>query len=562
MKNNKTFLFIISFFLIGYLFQPQNAFSETAKHKYIQADAAYKNLRHNPRKQKYREFWFNCIKKYEAVFHHDPSDPWAPAGMYQSGILYYELYKRSYKPADKQEALDVFERVIKRYPKSQYAKRSANQIREITKKPYTPPVTVASNIKHFKKNDTLTKKDLPPPLPEKPAKPPVRSAEAYSQTTETTTVEELRFWSNPNYTRIVIDADRETTFTNRLLNKDPSINKPQRLLVDLNHSRLGKDLSKFVPINDELLKNARAGQYKPDTVRVVIDIKSFKNYKIFSLKNPFRIVIDVWGDESNGIYASKNRGSSKIPHSAIAKQLALGVSRIVIDPGHGGKDYGAPGYLKGVHERDIVLKLANKLSQKIERELKCETILTRTSNKFLTLEERTAFANIKKADLFISLHTNASRNRKAYGIETYFLNLATDDESIMLAAKENATSTKNISDLQDILSDLMQNAKINESSRLATHVQESMHSNLRKKYSRIRNKGVKQAPFYVLLGAQMPAILIETGFISNAGECKRLISPSYQDKVCDAIVDGIKQYIQETNPTAFMDSHPVEKGKS
>jgi N-acetylmuramoyl-L-alanine amidase len=324
--------------------------------------------------------------------------------------------------------------------------------------------------------------------------------------------------------------------------------------VDLDNSRLGQDIKKYIPINDNLLSDARAGQYTSDMVRVVIDIKSFRTYKIFSLKNPFRIVIDVWGgtEETTGRVVKKDEKGGKIPPGALAKQLALGVKRIVIDPGHGGRDYGAPGYLKGVHEKNVVLKLARRLAKKIREKLHCEVVMTRTNDKYLTLEERTAFANTKNADLFISIHTNAARDRRAYGIETFFLNLATDDDAILVAARENATSTKNISDLQTILSDLMQNAKINESSRLAAHVQKCMCNDLKKRYSRIKDKGVKQAPFYVLLGAQMPSILIETAFISNSRDCKRLVNSNYQDRMCDAIVNGIREYINETNPTAFL----------
>jgi N-acetylmuramoyl-L-alanine amidase len=189
--------------------------------------------------------------------------------------------------------------------------------------------------------------------------------------------------------------------------------------------------------------------------------------------------------------------------------------------------------------------------------LKSEVYLTRNSDKFLTLEERTAIANTKNADLFISIHTNSHKNRRAHGIETYFLNLATDDEAIRVAAIENATSTKNISDLQTILSDLMQNAKINESSRLAGYVQSSMVRHLKKKrYTRIKDKGVKQAPFYVLLGAQMPAILVETSFISNPRECKRLVTPRYQERLCEAIINGIRSYIKATSPTAALQESP------
>jgi N-acetylmuramoyl-L-alanine amidase len=213
--------------------------------------------------------------------------------------------------------------------------------------------------------------------------------------------------------------------------------------------------------------------------------------------------------------------------------------------------------LKGVHEKDVVLQISRRLAKMVRKELKCEVFLTRNSDRFLTLEERTAIANTKNADLFISVHTNSSRDRRAYGIETYFLNLATDDEAIRVAAMENATSTKNISDLQTILYDLMQNAKINESSRLAGYVQGSTIRHLKsKRYSRIKDKGVKQAPFYVLIGAQMPAILVETSFISNQRECKRLINPQYQQRLCESIVAGIKKYIKETAPTARFKTRP------
>ena len=242
--------------------------------------------------------------------------------------------------------------------------------------------------------------------------------------------------------------------------------------------------------------------------------------------------------------------------------MALGVSRIIIDPGHGGKDYGAPGYIKGVHEKDVVLQIARRLARKIRQELKCEVFLTRNRDEYLTLEERTAIANTKNADLFISIHTNSHKDNRAYGIETYFLNLATDDDAIRVAAMENATSTKNISDLQTILFDLMQNAKINESSRLAGYIQSTLVNHLKtKRYSRIKDKGVKQAPFYVLLGAQMPAVLVETSFISNPRECKRLVDPQYQERICEAIILGIRQYIKETSPTAFF-SEPPNSGNN
>ena len=198
----------------------------------------------------------------------------------------------------------------------------------------------------------------------------------------------------------------------------------------------------------------------------------------------------------------------------------------------------------------IVLDIAKRLAKKIRKEIGCEVIMTRTTDRYLTLEERTAIANTKDADLFISIQTNSARQRSAHGIETFFLNLATDDDAILVAARENATSKKNISDLQTILSDLMQNAKINESSRLAGMVQGSLHGHMKKRYSRVKNKGVKQAPFYVLLGAQMPAILVETSFISNPRECRRLTNSKYKNHLTEGILDGTQKYIRETSPSA------------
>jgi N-acetylmuramoyl-L-alanine amidase len=654
----------------------------TAKQAYHSAEACYKKLRNSPAQMKYRDNWLRCIKKFQQVYRLDPTGSWAPAGLYMSGKLYRELAKYSGKRSDLQEARDIYERIIKRYPSSRYQNKAALALRNLSAsktaqiKPAQTKSTKSSNqsaadeyraaescygklkqdsrkmeyrenwmqcIEKFyasyrkdpvspkaaaglfmtgklyadlygysnqqsdlraahtmyeriidkfpdsryrvkaellidsmpqwaKANSTRKKDDLAEVIDaygnSTPGSTSSRDKKAPPLINGIGTVDNLRFWSNPNYTRVVIDASHETTYKHHLLKKDPALKKPQRLYIDLLRCRLGKNIKRNIPINDDLLTDARAGQYSNDSVRVVIDIKSSKTYKVFSLKDPFRIVIDVWGTSDNKIsrpspppvMTSKKKG--KLPASALAKQLALGVSRIIIDPGHGGRDYGAPGYLKGVHEKDIVLQISRRLAKMIRKELKYEVYLTRNKDRFLTLEERTAIANTKSADLFISIHTNSHKNRRAYGIETYFLNLATDDEAIRVAAMENATSTKNISDLQTILSDLMQNAKINESSRLAGYVQSSMVRHLKsKRYSRIKDKGVKQAPFYVLLGAQMPAVLVETSFISNPRECKRLTTPKYQERLCEAIIKGIKTYIRETSPTAFM-KEPLPAGKS
>ena len=511
---------------------------------YQSAESCTTELRGSPRKQKFRSSWIACIDKFEAAYKQSPTGPKAAATLYMSGTLYGELYQWSQNLKDRQRAIDRLQQVVTHYPQSDQSTKAQAALRGIS------GVGTAAAV-------------------DRKGHSAGAGGEAVSPTGGTALVTGLRFWSNPNYTRLVIDTDRETDFDYNLLKKDPSTHKPQRLYVDLRNSRLGKDLDKIITINDDLLKLARAGQYTPDSVRVVVDIKSLESYEVFSLKEPFRIVMDLKGGGGESETQSPrpvNRAIAKIDPKAsmgdIARQLSLGVRRIVIDPGHGGKDYGAPGYLKGVHEKQIVLQIAKRLAAKLKNELHCEVLLTRSSDQYLTLEERTAFANTKNADLFISIHTNASRNQRAFGISTYFLNLADDDESKRVAAMENATSTNNISDLEKILFSLMHYSKINESSRLATTVQDTLTTHLnRKGYSQIKSKGVKQAPFYVLLGAQMPSILVETSFISNPRECKRLLDPKYQDRLCEGIVLGVKKYIKDTNPTAFVDERPTGGSK-
>ena len=554
---------------------------------YLVADSCYKRLRHSEAKRKLASEWLKCIGLYETIYKKYPDSSWAPAGMYKAAQLYLVLHRLSGKSLYQDRAADLLIRLGNHYPGSAYAGRAKTALKKLPKpktvhKPAATRVTrnqaVQNPDRHIKSKKRLTRNDdliaklikektHPQPsvqsISKAPDPDPVPPVMHDAQPGSDTTVTDLRFWSNPEYTRIVVDAKEERDYFHRLLKKDPDINKPyQRLYIDIEQARLDKGVAEHTPINDNLLKQARAGQYLPHTVRVVIDIKAFENYKVFSLKDPFRIVIDVWGNGSNGSPSTSQEhiaGATQKPSSGIistenmkssdiARQLALGVSKIVIDPGHGGPDPGAPGYQKGVWEKTVVLSLAHKLSDILKERLQCTVLMTRSTDKKLTLEERTAIANTKRADLFISLHCNAAKNRKLRGIETYILNLATDNQAIAVAARENATSEKNISDLEYILSDLMKYAKVEESKRLANVVHHSLVNGMKKKYSSIHDLGVKQAPFYVLLGARMPSILIETSFISHPQECKRLLTDKYQTAICNSIADGVEKYIQATNP--------------
>ena len=360
----------------------------------------------------------------------------------------------------------------------------------------------------------------------------------------------IKYWSNPNYTRVVISLSGDAKFSHRLLKEDPKIEKPRRLYIDINRASLSSSLKQPIPINDGLLKMARAGQYSKAVVRVVLDIESIEDYKVFPLAEPFRIVVDVTGKKRLAVSGQRS-AKEEIPTIApppakpsLAQQLGLKIKRIVIDAGHGGKDSGAVGK-NGLKEKDVVLKIAKGLQETLSKETGAEIVMTRDDDTFIPLEERTAIANTKEADIFISVHANASHNRKASGVETYFLNLTNDETAIRLAARENAVSTKKMSDLQFILNDLMKTAKTNESSRLAAVVQESLVSTLRAKYSDVRGNGVKGAPFYVLVGTHMPSILVEVSFISNSREEVRLSENAYIHEIINGITHGIKGYVKE-----------------
>ena len=525
-----------------------------------EADQCRESLYGSAKKKKYRHNWSSCIRQYEKIYNSYPKSDEAPWALYHSARLFTWLYTYSGKSQDLDQALLLYRRLTEEYKDHRLSDDAQYKIGEIFYKYKKDPTH--AYVEFLKVDIKYPSGDMRPKakkmldqlaavLSEKD-----NDRDRAGEKGTSIAVKDIRHWSTPNYTRVVIDLDGPVKYKHHLLKADPDLRKPRRLYLDLENSHVTSQVESPVPIKDGLLQRARAGQFTKDTVRVVLDAESIEDYKVFHLYDPFRIVLDVQRAEKTNAedkpkLALKKRTVRKgvrraeVPEDSmsLARQLGLNVKRIVIDPGHGGKDPGcnASG---GVQEKNIVLGIARILKKKIEEEIGCEVFLTRNGDVFLPLERRTAIANMKKADLFISLHINAHRNRKISGLETYFLNMATDERSVMVAARENATSEKNISDLQTILNDLMLNTKITESSRLAHDVQEGMVSRVRKKYTRARNLGVKQAPFYVLIGAQMPAVLVETGFLTNRTERKRLLSKQYQESVAEGICAGIKTYIK------------------
>ncbi len=228
---------------------------------------------------------------------------------------------------------------------------------------------------------------------------------------------------------------------------------------------------------------------------------------------------------------------------SMIRALGLKVGRIVIDPGHGGQDYGTSS-ATGLHEKELVLDVSKRLATLLRQNLGAEVILTRGDDTFVSLEQRTVVANEKKADLFISVHANSSPAHSAAGIETFYLNFAASPGALEVAGRENASSRKNVHELNDLLQKIALNAKLDESREFATRVQNALVMG----DSRGRNRGVKRAPFIVLIGADMPAILTEIGFVSNPAEEANLRRPEYRQKLAEQIFSGVAGYAGSLNP--------------
>jgi N-acetylmuramoyl-L-alanine amidase len=227
---------------------------------------------------------------------------------------------------------------------------------------------------------------------------------------------------------------------------------------------------------------------------------------------------------------------------SLIRALGLKIGKIVIDPGHGGHDTGTIGP-NGLEEKDLVLDVGRRLGKLLQARLGADVVYTRKDDTFIPLETRTSIANQEQADLFVSIHANSSRDSDARGVETYYLNFTSSAESLDVAARENAASDKSIHELQDLVKKIALKEKIEESREFASNVQRALHSALATKSPGIRDRGVKKAPFIVLIGANMPSILAEVSFVSNPGDERRLRTADYRQRIAESLYRGISKYV-------------------
>jgi N-acetylmuramoyl-L-alanine amidase len=401
-------------------------------------------------------------------------------------------------------------------------------------------------------------------------------------------VTRIRHWTTPEYTRVSIDLGKEVKFDAQRLDR------PDRIFCDLFQTKLPSGLAgKTLDGDDGFLKNIRVAEFEPGRTRVVLDVDGVDDYKVSMLSNPPRLVIDVYGkqpgkqvdatapkagvkktiveadddDDSTTPAASARRSertasgvtpaterarieTAENSHEAkptargdrsLIRALGLKIGKIVIDPGHGGHDTGTIGP-DGLEEKDLVLDVSKRLGKLLETRLGAEVEYTRTTDTFVPLETRTAIANQDHADLFISIHANSSGDPDARGVETYYLNFTSASDALEVAARENSSSDKSIYELQDLVKKIALKEKIEESREFASDVESSLYSGLAAKSPGLRDRGVKKAPFIVLIGANMPSILAEISFVSNPTDERKLRTGAYRQRIAESLYHGIAKY--------------------
>lgn len=551
-------------------------------------------------KARYRSNWVRVEREFSAVHRKDPNGKFAPKALYYLGRTNEELGVHSGLKSDFRKAVDYYSRCVSRFPRHGWtddclyrraeiryqrlnewtnARRDLATI--IVKYPHADMAPKARQLlnklgkgerfiaalggKPASKSVRTPKSKSPPTVAKKTSTKPAAKAIPRKETVvrpsstghtdppNTAHLDAVRYTSSDEYTRVVLEMDDQTTFRYKLLAPAPKYNRPHRLYIDLTHTHLGNGVKRKTGVADGILKQIRTGQKDKKTTRVVLDFQTLQDYKVFPLNNPFRIVVDVYAPDKKtraraaaterrrkAAAAGNFKPSYKSKRMAgdLVEQLGLTIHTIMLDAGHGGKDPGARAY--GLKEKDVNLRFV-KILGKMLQEKGFKVLYTRTKDNFLALEERTAQANVKKADMFISVHCNAHRSKKIHGLETYTLNLAKTQAAVRVAARENAVDLRSIGDLQFILADLAVNSKMKESRDLAKGVQDQTLREVRRKWA-LKDMGVRQAPFYVLMGATMPSVLVELGYLTNYTENKRLRSETYLKYLARGIVRGVLAY--------------------
>lgn len=513
------------------------------------------------------------------------------------------------------DAKGVFTEYVKRFPRTPQADEARKDLAELADEEGQPVDEAGTPDVQQASVQTQPAKTGSSAADENPAAPD----ESIPKLGEPPSVLSIRTWNADDYSRIVIDLNGAVKY------EAARIKHPDRIYFDLYKARLGSSVTeKELPVRNGFLKSVRVAQNKSGVVRLVLDVQSVEGYSAFLLPNPYRLVIDVHGvepavskagitsvpgvgtlagdrqappitgngaapanstaasdaaDTSSNLTPRRNLSGRPQPlgpgvaakpthdgERSLTRALGLKINRIVIDPGHGGHDTGTIGP-HGVLEKNVCLDVALRLGKLIQKKLPgAQVVYTRKTDVFVPLEERTAIANQAKADLFISIHANSSHDHEARGIETYYLNFTSSPEALEVASRENALSDSSIHELQDLIKQIARNDKVEESRELATDIQDSLTHQLRLISTAEKNRGVKKAPFVVLIGADMPSVLAEISFLSNKTDERMLGKPTERQKIAQGIFRGVESYLSSLNslnynrPKLLSDRQPAATG--
>ena len=487
-----------------------------------------------------REIYRDLVQRYSA-------SPHAPEALLRLAI--------DAEVADSPRVASLYSRLLQRYPRSPQAKVARNRMNELV---------LANNSVDLEAVDSRDaprlETSVPPTNDRRGLVAAVSDDDPFSvdsgldglsliaTSSDLARLTGVRHYSDPTHTRVVLDLDRSVQF------QTGEVHQPERLFIDLQgvdepgylDGAEFRGHEQVVAIEGGAVAQVRIALTQPGVVRVVMDFSDSGHYTLFTLGSegePFRIVVDV----PTATVASRVKSDRRPPKregDSISEQLGLGVQRVVLDPGHGGTDPGAIGRT-GVAEKWLTLQLSLTLAERL-RATGYEVLLTRQDDSTLTLQKRTEFANGVAADVLISIHINSARNRKLRGFETYYLDMAIDPIAAETAARENASGEAgSMGDLGEMLETIMKNDFQGASSELASSIQDSLVMHVAKNYGNVHDLGVKTAPFFVLVGADMPAVLVEASFVSNEEEEEWLKSAAYRSELAEAIEIGLQSYIDK-----------------
>ena len=530
--------------------------------------------------------WSAAGRRFLAVHEAYPNHRRGPDALFSAGLAYREAYAAGRSPEHLSEGVALFHRFVNTYPRHGLADDCLIHIGEIFAQDYGDPQVAYLEYrkvwelypdgdqaplarKRAKALEPRLRNILAPsraePAEEARATAAPKAAEAAAvpgrtpSTTLGVTLKRIQYLSAPEWTRVILTVSEPVEYRHARL--PAAAGKPERVYVDLPNAVLAADLKNAFAVWDSRLKRIRVGQSEGGRVRVVFDLDRVDklSFKQFQLPRESKIVLDLHTAPAPLPPPTTRLSEADPPAPETARSLnrALGlkVRTIVLDPGHGGRDPGATAF--GLKEKQVVVEIAKALREIFRRERPdIRVVLTREDDRFIRLSERSKIAHRLRADLFVSIHVNAHEIERFFGIETYFLNLTSDASALRVAARENASTEMQVGDLNAILLDLLRDTNIIESGALAKTLQTSLVSRLKPGYG-VRDLGVKQAPFMVLLGSEVPSVLVEAGFITNRKENGRLKQRAYLQQIAQGIYEGLDAYIDQQTLSASPPPSPA-----